>query len=77
MLQVCTRTSEERLPNESFAQEKLDILATPLTRGKRLQKHHDILEFHFDQLVRPLHQKCCTNVEMELRKALLLGLEET
>lgn len=56
---------EQTLPDESLAQQKLDILLRPLFGGERLQEHHDFLEIHALELIRPLHQEGCTDVEVE------------
>lgn len=42
---------EETLPDEGFAEKELDILLVPAPGWQSLQKHHDLLEFHLEQLV--------------------------
>lgn len=72
--QMGRRALEQTLPDESLAEQQLDVLLSPVPRGQGLQEHHDLLEVHLEQPVRPLDQEGCTHVEMELREALLLCL---
>ena len=37
------RAAEERLPDEGFREEKLNVLLRPVTGRERLQEHHDLL----------------------------------
>lgn len=71
-----TTSFEQTLPDEGFAQKKLDIFLSPLFRWQRLQEHHDLLEIHLSQLVGPLHEECCTYVKMEGRKPVFFGLRK-
>jgi hypothetical protein len=61
-----TAPSEQTLPNEGLAKQQLDILLRPVTCRQRLQKHHDFLEVHFDELVGPFDEKGGANVEVEI-----------
>ena len=68
------RVLEETLPDECFTEEEFDILLGPALGQERLQEHHDLLKIHLEQFRRPLYEKGRTHIEMELRKALFLGL---
>lgn len=68
------RTLKERLPDEGLAQQHVDVVLAPLLRGQGLQKHHDLLKIHLEELRRPLDQQGEADVEMEFRESLLLGL---
>lgn len=58
--------AEKTLPYESFAQQKFDVFLSPVPRGEGLQEHHNFLEVHLQQLVGPLDQECCADVEVEM-----------
>ena len=68
------RALEEALPDEGFTQEQLNVLFCPSLGGKTLKKHHDLLEVHVEELIRPFHKKGRTYVQMELGEALLFSL---
>jgi hypothetical protein len=69
-----TAPSEETLPDKCFAQEQLNVLLCPVTSRQRLQKHHDFLEVHFNELVGPFDEKSGANVEVEIGEATIFGL---
>ena len=48
------RTLEETLPDVGLAEKQLNVLFGPFARWQRLEKHHDLLKVHLDQLVGPL-----------------------
>lgn len=70
------RALEQALPDKGLAEEQLDVLLGPSLGGQGLQKHHDLLKVHLDQLVGPLHQEGGADVEMKLGEALFFGLVE-
>jgi hypothetical protein len=70
------RSSKQTLPNKSLTKKKLNILFGPLSCRQGLQVHEYFLEILFQQLLRPLNEKCRTNIEVELGKALVLGLDQ-
>lgn len=72
---MCSRTSEEALPNESLAQKKLNVLLGPVARGQRLQKHQYFLKIHLHQLIRPFDQERRANIEVKLGKSVFFGLD--
>ncbi len=74
MSKVGAGAAKQALPYKGFAQQQFDILLSPVSSGKRLKKHHDLLEVHLDQLVGPLDQEGRADVQVELGEALLLGL---
>ena len=57
---------KQALPYKSLAEEKFDVLVRPLFRREGLEEHHDSLEIHLDQLIRPLDQESRTHVKVEL-----------
>jgi hypothetical protein len=71
---VSLGVSEETLPDESFAEEKLNVFLIPATSGQGLQKHHNLLEVHFEQLIGPFDQESSANIEMEVGESLILSL---
>jgi hypothetical protein len=71
---VRTTPFEQALPYERFAQQQLNVLLGPLLSRQRLQEHHDFLEIHLAQLVRPLDEECCAYVKMEGRESIFLSL---
>jgi hypothetical protein len=74
--QVCTTASEETLPNEGLTKQQLDVLLCPVTCRQRLQKHHDFLKVHFDELVGPFDEEGGADVEVEIGEATIFGLLE-
>jgi len=70
-----TTASEQALPYERFTQKQLDIFLGPLPCGQGLQKHHDFLEVHLSELVRPLDKECGADVEMEGGEPVFFGLD--
>lgn len=56
---------EQTLPDESLAQQQLDVLLRPTLSRKGLQKHHDFLEIHLAELVGPFHQESGADVQVE------------
>ena len=66
--------AEETLPDEGFAEKKLDIFLVPAASRKSLQEHHNLLEVHLEQLIGPFDQESSADVEMEVGESLILGL---
>lgn len=46
---------EQALPDESLAQQELDVLLRPTLSRKGLQEHHNFLEVHLAELVGPFY----------------------
>jgi hypothetical protein len=67
-------SSKQALPDKSLAEQQLDIFLSPFTGRQSLQEHHHFLKIHSQELLRPFHQKCCTNIKMELRETLFFRL---
>jgi hypothetical protein len=71
---VSLGVSEETLPDEGFAEEKLNILLIPASSRQSLQEHHNLLEVHLEQLVGPFDQESSADIKMEVGESLVLGL---
>lgn len=48
---------KQTLPDERLTQQQFDILFRPAPRRQRLQKHHDLLKVHLEQLIRPFDEE--------------------
>lgn len=55
LLHVRLTVLEQALPDESLAQQELDVLLRPTLSRKGLQEHHDFLEVHLAELVGPFY----------------------
>lgn len=71
---MCRRALVQTLPDESLAEEQLDIFFRPGLGGETLQKHHNLLEVHFDKLVGPLNQESSADVKVEFGESLFFCL---
>jgi cAMP phosphodiesterase len=71
---VSLGVSEETLPDEGFAEEKLNIFLIPAASRQSLQEHHDLLKVHLEQLIGPFDQESSADVEMEVGEPLVLSL---
>ena len=67
--------SVQRLPDESLTKEKLNIFLGPIASGEGLQKHHNLLEVHLQQLIGPFDQERGTYIQVKLREPLLFSLK--
>lgn len=74
-LEVRAASSKQALPDKSFGQQELDVLLCPIACRQALEEHHDLLEVHFDQLIRPLNQKGSADVEVEIGETAFFGLK--
>lgn len=70
-----TTPLKQTLPNKRLTQKQLDIFLRPLLGWQRLQEHHNLLEIHTLQFVRPLDEEGGADVEVECCEALVFGLE--
>lgn len=68
------RIPEEALPDEGLAEKELDVFLIPTAGWQSLQEHHNLLEIHLEQLVRPFDQKGGADIEMEMGEPLVLRL---
>ena len=59
------RPLEQALPDVGLAEQELNVLLGPLARRQGLEKHHDLLEVHLDELVGPFDEKGGADVEVE------------
>jgi hypothetical protein len=71
---VSLGVSEETLPDEGFAEEKLNVFLIPAASRQSLQEHHDLLEVHLQQLIGPFDQESSTDIKMEMGESLILSL---
>jgi hypothetical protein len=74
LLHVRLAVLEQALPDERLAEQKFNVFLCPALSWQSLQEHHDLLEVHLAQLVRPLDQESCAYVEVESREALIFRL---
>lgn len=63
---VAFATLEQALPDEGLAEQEFNVFLCPGFRWQRLQEHHDLLEIHAKQLVRPFDQEGCADIQMEV-----------
>lgn len=65
---------EQALPDVGLAEQELNVLLCPFAGRQGLQKHHDLLKVHLDELVGPFDEEGSADVEVEFREALFFGL---
>ena len=71
---MCTATLKQALPDESLAQQQLNIFFCPLPGRQGLQKHHNLLKVHFAKLVGPLDEESGADVKVEGRETVFFSL---
>lgn len=73
-LHMCLAVLEKTLPDERLAEQELDVFLSPVLGWQGLQEHHDLLEIHFAELVRPFDEEGGAHVEVEGGEALVFSL---